>query len=70
MADMRITRLVKDASGGGSFQVIDNPDDVIKLAGRLARISLVDQFGIDSARDEAARLVHPDGHRRGHRRAA
>ena len=35
MVDMRITRLVKDAaSGGGSFATIDDPQDVIKLAGR------------------------------------
>ncbi len=53
MARMRITRLVKDASGGGSFQTIDDVADVIKLAGRHAPIDIVEQFGIDRARDEA-----------------
>jgi acyl transferase domain-containing protein len=34
MATRRITRLVKSEDGSGSFEVIDNSDDVIKLAGR------------------------------------
>lgn len=33
MVDKRVTRIVKDASGSGSFQTIDNAADVIKLAG-------------------------------------
>ncbi len=53
MVDRRITRLVKDASGGGSFQAIDDVADVIKLAGRRAPLDVVEQFGIDKARDEA-----------------
>ncbi|MGV1010205.1 MAG: type I polyketide synthase, partial [Dermatophilaceae bacterium] len=53
LADMNITRLVKDASGGGSFHTIDDPSEVIKLAGRTAPVDLVEQFGIDAARDEA-----------------
>ena len=54
MVDMRITRLVKDAAtGGGSFATIDNPKDVIKLAGVLAPLDVVEQFGVDKARDEA-----------------
>ena len=54
MVDMRITRLVKDAaSGGGSFATIDNPQDVIKLAGVLAPLDVVEQFGVDKARDDA-----------------
>ena len=36
MLAKRITRLVKAADGGGSFQVITDPDDVIRLAGRKA----------------------------------
>ena len=36
MADMHITRLVKSEVGGASFQAIDDPSDVIKLAGRHA----------------------------------
>ena len=53
MADMRITRLVKDASGGGSFKTIDDPADVIKLAGKHAPLDVVEQFAIDNARDQA-----------------
>ena len=54
MVDMRITRLVKDAaSGGGSFATIDDPQDVIKLAGVHAPLDVVEQFGVDKARDEA-----------------
>ena len=54
MVDMRITRLVKDAaSGGGSFATIDDPRDVIKLAGVHAPLDVVGQFGVDKARDEA-----------------
>ena len=53
LADMNITRLVKDASGGGSFQTIDDPAEVIKLAGRTAPVDLVEQYGLDTARDEA-----------------
>ncbi|HSO66034.1 MAG TPA: beta-ketoacyl synthase N-terminal-like domain-containing protein, partial [Ornithinibacter sp.] len=50
----RITRLVKDAaSGGGSFATIDDPRDVIKLAGVHAPLDVVEQFGVDKARDEA-----------------
>ena len=53
MVDQRITRLVKDAAGGGSFVTIDDPADVIKLAGRHAPLDVVEQFGIDRARDDA-----------------
>ena len=53
MVDMRITRLVKDAAGGGSFQTISDAAEVIKLAARHAPLDVVEQFGIDAARDEA-----------------
>ncbi|MEM9746736.1 MAG: SDR family NAD(P)-dependent oxidoreductase, partial [Actinomycetota bacterium] len=53
LADMRITRLVKSEGGGGSFETIDDPADVIKLAGRHAPIDLVEQFAVETARDEA-----------------
>ena len=53
MVDMRITRLVKSESQGASFATIDDPADVIKLAGMHAPIDVVEQFGIDAARDEA-----------------
>ncbi|MFZ1286774.1 MAG: beta-ketoacyl synthase N-terminal-like domain-containing protein, partial [Candidatus Phosphoribacter sp.] len=51
---MRITRLVKDAlTGGGHFEVISDPADVIKLAGRHAPLDMVGQYGIDAGRDAA-----------------
>ena len=53
MADMHITRLVKSESGGASFEAIDDPADVIKLAGRHAPLDVVAEFAIDTARDEA-----------------
>ena len=53
MADMHITRLVKSESGGASFETIDDPAEVIKLAGRRAPIDIVEQFAVESARDEA-----------------
>ncbi|MEP7161540.1 MAG: beta-ketoacyl synthase N-terminal-like domain-containing protein, partial [Dermatophilaceae bacterium] len=53
MLDQRITRVVKDESGGGSFQRIDSTDDVIKLAGMAAPFDVVEQYGVDKARDEA-----------------
>ena len=53
MADMHITRLVKSEAGGASFETIDDPAEVIKLAGRRAPLDVVEQFAIDTARDEA-----------------
>ncbi|MGD9702702.1 MAG: SDR family NAD(P)-dependent oxidoreductase [Acidimicrobiia bacterium] len=53
MADMHITRLVKSESGNASFETIDDPSEVIKLAGRHAPLDVVEQFAIDTARDEA-----------------
>ena len=53
MVDMRITRLVKSEAGGASFQTIDDPAEVIKLAGRRAPLDVVEQFAVDTARDEA-----------------
>ena len=53
MADMHITRLVKSESGGASFETIDDPTEVIKLAGRRAPLDVVEQFAVDAARDEA-----------------
>ena len=53
MADMHITRLVKSESGGASFEAIDDPAEVIKLAGRHAPLDVVEQFAVDTARDEA-----------------
>ncbi|MEZ5097295.1 MAG: type I polyketide synthase [Nocardioides sp.] len=53
MVDMRITRVVKSESGAGSFATIDDPAEVIKLAGLHAPLDVVEQFGVDAARDEA-----------------
>ena len=53
MVDRRVTRIVKDAAGGGSFQTIDDAADVIKLAGVHAPLDVVADFGVDTARDEA-----------------
>ncbi|MGB9345502.1 MAG: acyltransferase domain-containing protein, partial [Ilumatobacteraceae bacterium] len=53
MADMHITRLVKSESGGASFETIDDPAEVIKLAGRHAPLDIVEQFAVDTSRDEA-----------------
>jgi acyl transferase domain-containing protein len=53
MADMHITRLVKSESGAASFETIDDPAEVIKLAGRQAPFDIVEQFAVESARDEA-----------------
>ncbi len=50
---MHITRLVKSEAGGASFETIDDPADVIKLAGRHAPLDVVEQFAVESARDEA-----------------
>ncbi|HYN32947.1 MAG TPA: beta-ketoacyl synthase N-terminal-like domain-containing protein, partial [Ilumatobacteraceae bacterium] len=51
--DMHITRLVKSEAGGASFETIDDPAEVIKLAGRHAPLDVVEQFAVDTARDEA-----------------
>ena len=53
MAEMHITRLVKSEASGASFETIDDPSEVIKLAGRHAPLDVVEQFAIDQARDEA-----------------
>ena len=50
---MHITRLVKSESGGASFETIDDPAEVIKLAGRRAPLDVVEQFAVEIARDEA-----------------
>ncbi len=53
MADMHITRLVKSEARGAGFETIDDPADVIKLAGRHAPLDIVAEFAVDAARDEA-----------------
>jgi len=56
-ADMHVTRLVKRATGDPTFEPIDDVADVVKLAGRHAPLDVVEQFGIDPARDAALDTV-------------
>ncbi len=49
MLDHRITRLVK-SDQGASFETIDNPSDVLKLAARGGDLDLGTEFGIDDDR--------------------
>ncbi|MBP6802786.1 MAG: SDR family NAD(P)-dependent oxidoreductase [Chloroflexi bacterium] len=49
----RITRLVKAADGSGSFVTIDDPSEVIKLAGRPGRFDLEAEYGVDGKLVEA-----------------
>ena len=57
MVDLHITRLVKRESGDPTFEAIDDEADVVKLAGRHAPLDLVEQFGVDPARDAALDAV-------------
>ncbi|HEY6886252.1 MAG TPA: acyltransferase domain-containing protein, partial [Solirubrobacter sp.] len=50
IAERHITRLVKGDDGSGSFQTIDDPAEVIKLAGRGGEFDLAEEFGIDPER--------------------
>ncbi|MDP7111454.1 MAG: acyltransferase domain-containing protein, partial [Myxococcota bacterium] len=51
--DKQITRLVKDPDGRGSFQTLDDPADVIKLAGRPGRFDLTAEYGVPTELVEA-----------------
>ena len=51
MVDRHITRLVKRESGDPTFETIDNEAQVVKLAGRSAPLDVVNDFGVDAARD-------------------
>ncbi|MFZ2361947.1 MAG: beta-ketoacyl synthase N-terminal-like domain-containing protein, partial [Anaerolineae bacterium] len=44
--DKRITRLVKSEDGSGSFQVIADPAEVLKLAGRSGHFDLAEEYGV------------------------
>ncbi len=46
MLAKRVTRLVKSADGAGSFQVITDPDDVIRLVGRGGPFNLAEEYGV------------------------
>ena len=53
MARRRVTQLVKTADGSGHFQVIDDPQDVIKLAGRAGSFDLAAEYGVPEKLVEA-----------------
>ncbi len=57
MVDLHITRLVKRESGDPTFETIDDEAEVVKLAGRHAPLDIVEQFGVDAARDAALDAV-------------
>ncbi len=46
MVAKRITRVVKAADGGGSFSTIDNPDEVVRIAGRPGSFDLAEEYGV------------------------
>ena len=50
IAEHHITRLVKSEDGTGTFQTIDDPADVIKLAARAGALDLATEFGVDADR--------------------
>ena len=49
----RITRLIKGEDGSGRFETIDNPADVIKLAGRPGSFDLTEEYGVPADLVEA-----------------
>ncbi|MGB9634451.1 MAG: acyltransferase domain-containing protein, partial [Chloroflexaceae bacterium] len=53
MVKKGVTRVVKGEDGGGSFQTIDNPDDVIRLAGRPGPFDLAAEYGVPAKLVEA-----------------
>jgi acyl transferase domain-containing protein/acyl carrier protein len=53
IADRHITRLVKREDGEASFETIDSPADVIKLAACAGRLDLAEEFGVDPDRVKA-----------------
>ncbi|MDY7106158.1 MAG: SDR family NAD(P)-dependent oxidoreductase [Actinomycetota bacterium] len=53
MVDHHVTRLVKNAAGGGSFETIDSAEEVIKLAGRMGPLDLAAEYGFGAERVEA-----------------
>ncbi len=59
--DRHITRLVKRENGEPTFELIEDPDDVIKLAGRGGAFDLEKEFGVDADRipalDRSTRLA-------------
>ncbi|MCG6957561.1 MAG: SDR family NAD(P)-dependent oxidoreductase [Gemmatimonadetes bacterium] len=48
--DRSITRLVKGSNGEARFETIEDPEEVIKLAGRAGALDLVEEFGFPEDR--------------------
>jgi acyl transferase domain-containing protein/acyl carrier protein len=59
--DKHVTRLVKREDGDPTFEVIEDPSEVIKLAGRGAPLDLEEEFGVPAERlpalDRATQLA-------------
>ncbi|NTU86037.1 MAG: beta-ketoacyl synthase, partial [Chloroflexales bacterium] len=53
MVAKHVTRVVKGEDGGGSFQAIDDSDDVIRLAGRPGSFDLSAEYGVPAKLVEA-----------------
>ena len=53
MVDKHITRLVKREDSDPTFETIDKPEDVVKLAGRLGQFELDEEYGVDPGRASA-----------------
>jgi len=57
MLRKRITRVVKGEDGAGSFETIDDPDHVIRLAGRPGSFDLSAEYGVPASLVEALDLT-------------
>ncbi len=53
MTSKQVTRLVKSADGSGRFEIIEDPKDVIKLAGRPGSFDLTAEYGVPAKLVEA-----------------
>ncbi len=53
MARKNVTRIVKSEDGSGSFETIQDTDDVIKLAGRPGSLDLTEEYGVPAKLVEA-----------------
>ncbi|MEJ2204077.1 MAG: beta-ketoacyl synthase N-terminal-like domain-containing protein [Gemmatimonadota bacterium] len=51
--DRRITRLVKGPNGEARFETIEDPDEVIRLAGQAGSLDLVNDYGFPEDRLQA-----------------
>ncbi len=53
MLDKRITRLVKSEDGNGRFELIDDSNEVVRLAGRPGSFDLTEEYGVPAKLVEA-----------------